>query len=1102
MNRSPNLQRLLSVILFMGNTILVSHIAVANELEKPNVVIFYADDLGWGDLSINNTDVQYFRHTPRIDHIFTHGIVLDNYVTHAVCSPSRAGLLTAKHYTKVMAGPRTGGELPFDSESISLGHDFQNSGYITGCFGKWHNSEPNVPANQTGKLVGDKNEIIPDNDIYEYEASKHFGIGVNKYGFDNWAGYYGGGTDMFNRFALQQNQANWWVDSVYMGAEEGYTTDLITNAALQFIENNKDNKFLCYVPQQAVHHPIHIKKSDLQEYCEKLATDRGIPGQWDFVKNIKSPSTGKTIEQAGEELKCYIGDEFDVTKIDPNKTHFNHLIFGAYIYSLDKSVGSILDKLEALGLMDKTIILFASDNGGLPEGCSLPFKGGKHSIWEGGVHVPAAIWWPGKFDSNKAPYSEGNNKFEGNVGYFDLYPTLMAMAGNTLNVINADGVNFWENLKTNTQVRTGYANPFFEMWDDHGFVRTDQWKLMYSESAKRAELYHYKTDIAETQNVASSNPTVTQDLIDLYKAWLNENKLAVPFVRIDSSNLHSVKPNPEGEILEVKAWQNKMNNSGVFIRFAKGDYGSGGIGHYIEPGDRVEYDIYVADDSKNTKGMYYSSGASWAAVFDNSNGINQDGINVHSQNLSKGKWIRNVVGTGTICPGTSTVNYIVFRNGNPGYYHFYLDNIVIRKSDGSVRTVIWQQGADAIPIIYRFKNVNHNSLSDAKKVSDFPFSDIQLSPLMTNADGLVLPIKKFIFNDYKNTDQHEKVFEIQNFSPQNVAINSIVLGGDAASFFEITEDEVSGSTIPPMGEKSFKVNYNPKNSGGNHKAFFAIENELVNDTIWFLSHYSANTIYRKIIDHCDVSTKWGSNNGLSVNNEEHKEWGACLESEGKETNEFKKTFDPPINTQVTVENGYLQFWYYVSDKSKFEVANQVEIGSGGKNDQDEYNWNIHAKVTDGWNLLQLKFSEAGVSPAGATPDLGAINWIRIYHKKNGSLVTRIDGIQVIDSTVVDEHTANSYIYRSSSADLFSIKVFPNPASDVIYIEMDDLYQPHMKVDLIDLHGRVVMSKMQGVKSQFGKTTLKMSLCYLLSGNYFVQIHMDGHIYTKPFLIKK
>lgn len=1081
---SSKLVPLLAVAIFLS-----SSISYGQAVEKPNVVIFYADDLGWGDLSINNKDDKYFRHTPNIDKIFNQGVILDNYATHCVCSPSRAGLLTAKHFAKVMAGPQTGGELPYEN-TLTMGQDFQNSGYKTGCFGKWHNSEPNLPASNTGLLVADNDDIIVDNEIYEYEASKHFGIGVNKYGFDKWVGYYGGGTDLFHRFASQQNQANWWVDSLYMGAVTGYTTDLITDAAIEFIQTNKDNKFLCYVPEQAVHHPIQVKKSDLIEYCEKLDTERGISGQCDYVKNIKSPTSGKTIEQAGEEIKCWIDDEFDLTVIDPGKTHFNHLIFGAYIYSLDKSIGRILESLETLGLMTNTIIVFASDNGGLPEGCSLPFQGGKHSIWEGGVHVPAAIWWPETFDANTLPYSPGNNKYTGNVGYYDIYPTLMAMSNNSFNATETDGINFWNELQTNTQVRTGNEKPFFEIWNDHGFVRTDEWKLIYSESDNRTELYKYKTDIAESTNVANSNPGITNELVSLYKGWLTDNKLAVPFVKLDASNLHSTDPDPDGEILELKAWQTKTNSSGVYIRFAQGDFINGKIGHYIEPGDRVEYDIYVDEDSQNSKGIYYSTGSGWTPVFNTTNGINQDGVMIYNQTLAKGKWIRNVVGTGTICPGSSTVNYIVFRGGATGYYHFYLDNIVIRKSDGTVRSVIWQNSSDASTTLYRYKNINHNSLSSALNVSDFPFSDIQMSALKTNKESLILPIKKFIYTDVINDVALDQEFEIVNYTAQNVNVSSINLVGGDASFFEIKKDNVSGSAISPMSKKTFTLTYNPGASAGNHTAFIAIANEIKNDTITFQSEETQPLIYRQMIDHCDESTGWASNNGLSLNNEDHKEWGACLEITGDQTNEFQKSFNPSIETKATKEYGYLQFWYYVSDVIKFDEKNQIEIGSGGKNDIDEFNWNLNGKVNNGWNLLKLYFRDAGISPSGASPDLSAINWIRIYHWKTDTMTTRIDGFQIVDPSV---STSTEMVDQNMDSKNTGFSLQPNPSNGYIQIKLHSVADAVI-IQLFDLQGRNVLEKTSN------NEVADFDLSHLKKGIYIIKVTNGGESTSQKFVL--
>jgi len=146
-----------------------------------------------------------------------------------------------------------------------------------------------------------------------------------------------------------------------------------------------------------------------------------------------------------------------------------------------------------------------------------------------------------------------------------------------------------------------------------------------------------------------------------------------------------------------------------------------------------------------------------------------------------------------------------------------------------------------------------------------------------------------------------------NYTPRNVGVNMVTLGGADAAFFEITQDELTGSSISPMTTKAIEVRYDPAASGGNHHADIVVDIDLCKDTLFFDSEEVTEPVYRKSIDHCDVSSGWSSNNGLSVNNEDHLEWGACLEMTGSETNEFKKSFSPPIQTDATRENGYLQF---------------------------------------------------------------------------------------------------------------------------------------------------------------------------------------------------
>lgn len=154
---------------------------------------------------------------------------------------------------------------------------------------------------------------------------------------------------------------------------------------------------------------------------------------------------------------------------------------------------------------------------------------------------------------------------------------------------------------------------------------------------------------------------------------------------------------------------------------------------------------------------------------------------------------------------------------------------------------------------------------------------------------------------------------------------------------------------------------------------------------------SATPLY---LDHCDATTGWatGSGSTLSLNTTDKKEGSGSLQAVGSGPEEFKKVFTTPFNSGASAATGSIQFWYYVSDVSQLSTANQIEIGSAGKSDSSEYNWNI-GPLVNGWNLITKPISAAGTT--NGTPNLNAINWVRIYHFKTGSVTTRIDGFRII-----------------------------------------------------------------------------------------------------------
>ena len=198
--------------------------------------------------------------------------------------------------------------------------------------------------------------------------------------------------------------------------------------------------------------------------------------------------------------------------------------------------------------------------------------------------------------------------------------------------------------------------------------------------------------------------------------------------------------------------------------------------------------------------------------------------------------------------------------------------------------------------------------------------------------------------------------------------------------------------ILPGQEKTFQFEITAPNIAGNNNFQWKLIKEGVE---WFGGLTPNKTIAigaENYIDDCDSKTNWSlCNCTLVLNSVDKKQGLSSLEFTGPEIIEFSRVFSPAYNTVGSTTGATLQFWYYVSDVSKLTTKNKVEIGSSGVPDTNEYNWTLTGLV-NGWNLVQLNTSTA--TKIG-NPNLGAINWFRIYGLKNGSVTTRIDDIGLL-----------------------------------------------------------------------------------------------------------
>ncbi|MCK4959530.1 MAG: PASTA domain-containing protein, partial [Planctomycetes bacterium] len=432
-----------------------------------------------------------------------------------------------------------------------------------------------------------------------------------------------------------------------------------------------------------------------------------------------------------EELRCTPGDEFDKDVLDGTLSGFADLVYSTLAYALDNTTGQILDRLDEHGLTNNTIIVFASDNGGTTSGDNWPFTGSKHTLWEGGIHVPAAIWWPGTLDAGTAPYSPGDNSYSYMTQYFDWYPTLMAMTGSTLNGTDLDGLNLYSNLLSRTATRSGFDDCYFGLDSDWGTVRTERWKLHFNRipGNQKIELYDLNNDIDESNNVQASYPVERDTLIALFDQWFDSGAVSSNYMPLHEDNISYPLPAPNSDILEVQATQTDSisnPNDGVYVRYAKSE--TRDYDNYIHANDQFQFDIYVADDSDHIDGIYCTPGNGWVPTFDTNNGVNSEGELATEKSLLKGQWVRQVFGMGCRAALPSPVQYIALRNTSAGYYHFYIDNVIIREADGTIRDVVWDQDGDFdVNLQYRYKGIVYYSWEDVTAISGFPFSNITLN---------------------------------------------------------------------------------------------------------------------------------------------------------------------------------------------------------------------------------------------------------------------------------------------------------------------------------------------------------------------------------------
>jgi len=439
---------------------------------KPNIVHIVADDLGWKDVGFNGaTDIT----TPNIDALASGGATFTQFYVQPMCTPTRAALMTGRYpfryglQTIVIPGPAGYG---LDTSEYLMPQCLKDAGYTTAIIGKWHLGHADT-------------KYWPKQRGFDYQYGAMIGE------LDYYTHSDAGVLDWF-----RNNQPV---------KEEGYTTQLIGNDAVRYIDQQRaDKPFYLYLTFNAPHTPYQAPK----EYVDRYP-------------NIADPTR-----------RTYAG----------------------MVTCLDDEIGRVVGALEKRGLRNNTHILFHSDNGGTKNAMFAgqmadlsktkipcdngPYRDGKGALFEGGTRVAACANWPGRIKAQTV---------DGIVHAVDLYPTLAALAGaSTAKCKPLDGVNVWPTIaegKPSPRNEVIYnVEPF------RGAVRQGDWKLIWRTLIPASvDLYNLAEDPYEENNVADAHPDKVAAMQARLNALGKESAKPLALIYVASVGLAHGKPNLASE---------------------------------------------------------------------------------------------------------------------------------------------------------------------------------------------------------------------------------------------------------------------------------------------------------------------------------------------------------------------------------------------------------------------------------------------------------------------------------------------------------------------------------------------------------------------------
>lgn len=461
---------------FAGGVVLSNRaVDVGVRGRRPNIVLVLVDDLGWADISCYGSE---YYETPNIDRLASQGMKFtDGYAACAVCSPTRAAVLTGRYPARTgvtdwihfsgfkgdrndpdQEGPTeyVGGQNgkvlcppnPFwmDLDEVTIAEVLADEGYACCHVGKWH--------------------LGPDA-WYPDRQGFHHNIG----GCD-----YGQPPSYFDPYYRNEERPD--IPTLKPRKEGEYLTDREADEAVGFIRDHASGPFFLYMAHYAVHTPIQ--------------------GRADLVAKYEAKEP----------------------------THQDNAAYAAMIESVDHAVGDILAELDALGISDNTLVFFTSDNGGLLNVTSnAPLRQGKGHPYEGGIRVPAIVRWPGVV----RPGSVCDEP----ITSVDYFPTICeAVGADVPEGRTIDGVSLLPLLRQRGRFERDAIFWHFPHYRGsivpYSIIRQGDYKLIKRYAGKEFELFNLKNDLSEDIDLAAAMPEKVAELSARLDEYLEDSGAKLP----------------------------------------------------------------------------------------------------------------------------------------------------------------------------------------------------------------------------------------------------------------------------------------------------------------------------------------------------------------------------------------------------------------------------------------------------------------------------------------------------------------------------------------------------------------------------------------------